>query len=70
MRSCKLERLGTGGSLHDVKTLIQEHPVIGAHFGGFLVIKNPCVALLINHPNPVDKNGLMKNALQAKQPTF
>lgn len=50
--------LGGAGSLADMGKLIAACGVVGAAAGSLFVFKGPYRAVLINYPNPAQKNGL------------
>ena len=52
--------LGGAGSLSDVGSLIEKHGVIGAAAGSLFVFKGKYKAVLINYPNPTEKELLLK----------
>jgi cyclase len=58
--SIPLTVLGGAGSLLDIKTIIDKHGVIGAAAGSLFVFKGIYKAVLINYPNRVEKESLMK----------
>lgn len=53
--------LGGAGSLDDVGQLISEHGIIGAAAGSVFVFKGKYKAVLINYPNKIEKEELIKN---------
>jgi cyclase len=55
--------LGGAGSLPDVGQLISTCGVVGAAAGSLFVFKGPLRAVLINYPNPVRKDELIRSAL-------
>ncbi len=55
--------LGGAGSLSDIQKLITLHGIIGAAAGSLFVFKGVYKAVLINYPNRVDKDLLIKDAL-------
>lgn len=52
--------LGGAGSLDDIGTLIQKHGIIGASAGSLFVFKGVYKAVLINYPNGIEKDELIK----------
>ena len=52
--------LGGAGSLQDIETLIRKYGVIGASAGSLFVFKGVYKAVLINYPNPEEKDKLLK----------
>jgi cyclase len=63
--SLPLTVLGGAGSLHDIADLIGRFGIIGAAAGSLFVFKGVYRAVLINYPNPAEKDALI---LQATQP--
>lgn len=55
--------LGGAGSLSDIQQLIAQHGIIGAAAGSLFVFKGVYKAVLINYPNRVDKDLLIKDVL-------
>lgn len=55
--------LGGAGSLEDISSLIGTCGVIGAAAGSLFVFKGPYRAVLINYPDPVRKESLVRSAL-------
>jgi cyclase len=53
--------LGGAGSLEDIGELIKKHGIIGASAGSLFVFKGKYKAVLINYPNQVEKENLIKN---------
>jgi cyclase len=51
--------LGGAGSLTDVGELIRRHSIIGAAAGSLFVFKGVHKAVLINYPNPSEKQALI-----------
>lgn len=51
--------LGGAGSLADIKALVDRCGVVGAAAGSLFVFKGPYRAVLINYPNPGQKEGLV-----------
>ena len=56
--------LGGAGSLADIGRLISTCGVVGAAAGSLFVFKGPKRAVLINYPNPMQKDELIRSALQ------
>lgn len=54
--------MGGAGSLEDIRTLLQQHPVIGAAAGSLFVFKGKYRAVLINYPSHADRNSLLPNS--------
>jgi imidazole glycerol-phosphate synthase subunit HisF len=52
--------LGGAGSLSDVGTLLENHGIIGAAAGSLFVFKGKYKAVLINYPNPTEKEQLLQ----------
>lgn len=50
--------LGGAGSLEDIKTLVHNHPVIGAAAGSLFVFKGKFRAVLINYPDRGERDAL------------
>ncbi len=57
--------LGGAGSLKDIGELIKKFGVIGAAAGSLFVFKGVYKAVLINYPNPEEKDILIRNNQQA-----
>ncbi len=57
--------LGGAGSLADIGSLIQACGVIGASAGSLFVFKGTYRAVLINYPNPAQKDELIRASLGA-----
>lgn len=55
--------IGGAGSLDDIKKLIGEFGVIGASSGSLFVFKGVYKAVLINYPNPVEKEKLIISSM-------
>jgi cyclase len=55
--------LGGAGSLADIGRLISTCGVVGAAAGSLFVFKGPKRAVLINYPNPAQKDELIRSAL-------
>jgi cyclase len=58
--SVPLTVLGGAGSLHDIGQLINKFGAIGAAAGSLFVFKGVYRAVLINYPNRVEKDALIK----------
>lgn len=54
--------LGGAGSLEDIGRLISKFGIIGASAGSLFVFKGVYKAVLINYPNPLDKDNLIKDS--------
>lgn len=54
--------LGGAGSLQDMAQLIRENGTIGAAAGSLFVFKGIYRAVLINYPNPIEKDALIRTA--------
>jgi imidazole glycerol-phosphate synthase subunit HisF len=54
--------LGGAGSLKDIGDLINQFGIIGAAAGSLFVFKGAYKAVLINYPNPVDKDTLIRES--------
>lgn len=54
--------LGGAGSLKDIGSLINQFGIIGAAAGSLFVFKGAYKAVLINYPNPVDKEALIRES--------
>ncbi len=52
--------LGGAGSLADIGGLIEKHGIIGAAAGSLFVFKGKYRAVLINYPNPIEKEQLLE----------
>lgn len=57
--------LGGAGSHQDIEALLGECGVVGASAGSLFVFKGPYRAVLINYPNPVQKDGICRAGLAA-----
>ena len=57
--------LGGAGSYQDIEALLGECGVVGASAGSLFVFKGPYRAVLINYPNPEQKNGICRSGLAA-----
>ena len=57
--------LGGAGSLADIVKLIQSCGVVGAAAGSLFVFKGAYKAVLINYPTPVQKDDMVRSALEA-----
>lgn len=55
--------LGGAGSLADIGNLIANLGVVGAAAGSLFVFKGPYRAVLINYPNRVEKDALIKESM-------
>ncbi len=55
--------LGGAGSLQDIENLISQYGIIGAAAGSLFVFKGKYRAVLINYPDPGEKDALIKRAL-------
>lgn len=51
--------LGGAGSLDDIRKLINRYRIIGASAGSLFVFKGKYRAVLINYPNPAEKEALL-----------
>lgn len=56
--------LGGAGSLEDIGRLISKFGIIGASAGSLFVFKGVYRAVLINYPNPLDKDNLIKSSFK------
>lgn len=61
--SLPLTILGGAGSLEDIGMLVKKFKIIGAAAGSLFVFKGKYKAVLINYPNPEEKDNLVKNNL-------
>ena len=52
---------GGAGSLNDMGNLISQFGIIGAAAGSLFVFKGVYKAVLINYPNPVEKDNLIRS---------
>lgn len=59
--SIPLTCLGGAGSLHHIGKLIEEFGIMGAAAGSLFVFKGIYRAVLINYPNQIEKDTLIKN---------
>lgn len=59
--------LGGAGSLDDISKLISKFGIIGASAGSLFVFKGVYKAVLINYPNPLDKDNLIKESFKFLQ---
>ena len=59
--SLPLTLLGGAGTLQDIGKLIDRFGIIGASAGSLFVFKGVYKAVLINYPNPSEKDELIKN---------
>jgi len=57
--------LGGAGSHQDIEALLGECGVVGASAGSLFVFKGPYRAVLINYPNPDQKDGICRAGLTA-----
>lgn len=62
--SLPLTVLGGAGSLKDISDLIGKFGIIGAAAGSLFVFKGVYRAVLINYPNPAEKDALIMQATQ------
>lgn len=53
--------IGGAGSLDDVGEVIRHHGLVGVSAGSLFVFKGKYKAVLINYPNPQEKESLIKN---------
>jgi cyclase len=60
-----LTLLGGAGSHQDIEALLGECGVVGAAAGSLFVFKGPYRAVLINYPNPEQKDGICRAGLAA-----
>ncbi len=58
-----LTLLGGAGSHQDIEALVAECGVVGASAGSLFVFKGPYRAVLINYPNPEQKDGICRAGL-------
>lgn len=63
--SLPLTVIGGAGSLKDIAKLITSFGLIGAAAGSLFVFKGVYRAVLINYPNPAEKDALVTGALQS-----
>jgi imidazole glycerol-phosphate synthase subunit HisF len=63
--SLPLTALGGAGSLQDIAKLISHFGLIGAAAGSLFVFKGVYKAVLINYPNPREKDALVSGALRS-----
>lgn len=63
--SLPLTVLGGAGSLNDIADLIGRFGIIGAAAGSLFVFKGVYRAVLINYPNPSEKDALITQAIKA-----
>ena len=59
--SLPLTVLGGAGNVQDIGKLISKFGIIGASAGSLFVFKGVYKAVLINYPNPAEKDDLIKN---------
>lgn len=57
--------IGGAGSLEDIENLIKTFGLIGAAAGSLFVFKGPYKAVLINYPNEVEREKLVRSAYSA-----
>jgi imidazole glycerol-phosphate synthase subunit HisF len=60
--SLPLTVLGGAGSLEDIGKLINKFGIIGASAGSLFVFKGKYKAVLINYPNPAEKDAIIRNS--------
>lgn len=65
--SIPLTILGGAGSLNDLETLISKCGIIGAAAGSLFVFKGPYRAVLINYPNPEQKDAFCLSGLASRK---
>ena len=53
--------LGGAGTLEDIKKLIEKFGIIGCSAGSLFVFKGKYKAVLINYPNKIEKEKLIRN---------
>jgi cyclase len=58
--------LGGAGSLDDIGSLIRTCGVVGAAAGSLFVFKGVYRAVLINYPNSIERDNLIRNSLRVK----
>lgn len=58
--------LGGAGALDDIAELIEEVGVVGASAGSLFVFKGKYRAVLINYPQPAEKEALIQRAMRSK----
>ena len=58
--------VGGAGSLKDIAALVEACGVVGAVAGSLFVFKGPYRAVLINYPQPAQKEQLVRDALSPK----
>ena len=58
-----LTYLGGAGSHHDIEALLSECGVVGASAGSLFVFKGPYRAVLINYPNPEQRDRICRSGL-------
>ena len=61
--SLPLTALGGAGSLSDIGALINKFGIIGAAAGSLFVFKGSYKAVLINYPNPEEKDKLLFDSI-------
>jgi cyclase len=59
--------VGGAGSLRDIRALVEACGVVGAVAGSLFVFKGPYRAVLINYPQPLQKEQLFREALAKAQ---
>jgi imidazole glycerol-phosphate synthase subunit HisF len=59
--------LGGAGSLDDLSKLIAACGVVGAAAGSLFVFKGPYKAVLINYPNPEQRDGIIRAAVPSRE---
>jgi cyclase len=59
--------MGGAGSLEDIHELLKKFRIIGAAAGSLFVFKGKYRAVLINYPNPQEKEELIQVSLTAKE---
>jgi cyclase len=57
--------LGGAGSHQDIEALLQACGVVGASAGSLFVFKGPYRAVLINYPNPAQREDIYRAGLTA-----
>jgi cyclase len=56
--------IGGAGTLEDIGQLIKKYGIIGAAAGSLFVFKGKYKAVLINYPNPIEKESLISAYLK------
>jgi cyclase len=64
--SLPMSVIGGAGSLDDISELIKKHGIIGAAAGSLFVFKGKYKAVLINYPNPSEKEELINKSFRSK----